>query len=173
MGLTCHCTGCSASARRGVRRSAMCRLGVRDSHACTPLSEFFEEGDRGISSRRPAAPTSATRRSFGGRRASVRFAACHVPQGRVAHGWACGSVRRAAAGVRVVESAHSGTATGGETASAPNGSDTGRTRTPDGDPIPPRSRPSAGPPLPAAAADESAHEGASETTNYNNLEKTI
>lgn len=132
MGLTRRCTGCTASARRGVRRSAMCRLGLLDLHACTPLFEFLGEGDRGISSSRPVAPTSATRRKSGGRRASVRFPKCHALQGMVAHGWVCGSVRRLAGGVRVVELTHPGTAIS-EPAAASQGSDAGRTRAPDGD----------------------------------------
>lgn len=133
MGLTCRCTDCTASARPAVRRGAMCRLGLRDSHACTPLFEFLGEGDRGISSSRPVAPTSAACRKSGGRRASVRFAACHVPQGKVAHAQPCGSVRWTEADLRVVEMAHPGTAIR-EPAAALHEPDAGRPPGPDGDP---------------------------------------
>jgi hypothetical protein len=133
MGLTCRCTGCTASARRGVRRRAMGRLGRLETHACTPLFKFLEEGDRGIRSGRPVAPTSAACGNSGGKRANVRFAACHVPQGKVAHGWACGSVRWVVADVRVVGMGHPAGAIR-DAAAAPHGSDAGRTRLTDGDP---------------------------------------
>jgi hypothetical protein len=170
MGLTCRCTECTASARPGVRRDAMCRLGLRDSHACTPLFEFLGEGDKGITSSRPVAPSSAARRISRGWRASVRFPKFHGLQGKVAHGWACGSVRRPAADMRVVELTHPGTAIS-EPAAAPHGSDAGRTRGPDGAPHAAQPPAVSGPLLPAAAADEAAHEEAGETTNYKIMEK--
>lgn len=134
MGLTCHRTGCSASARPGVRRGAMSRWGFRDSHACTPHFEFLGEGDRKASITPPVAPPSAARKSFRGWRASVRFPNCHAPQGKVAHGRECGNVRRPEAGVRVVELTHPGTAIR-EPAAATHGFDAGRASYPDYDPL--------------------------------------
>lgn len=151
MGLILRCTECSASARRGVRRGAMCRMEFRDSHACTPHFEFLGEGDRKTSITPPVAPPSAVRKSFRGWRASVRFPNCHGLQGMVAHTLLCGSVRQPADDVRAVEVAYPGTATR-EPVAATNESDTGRKRATDGDPhaasISAASAPLFRPPLP-------------------------
>lgn len=145
MGLILRCTGCTASARLGVRRGVMSRLGLRDSHACTPHFEFLGEGDRG-SVAVALWPLLLPRATI----LAGDVQACVSPRPMSPkERWRTAECAAACVGRQTaffLSSWPTGNAIR-EPAAASNGSDAGRTQLPDGDPHSARIPAVSGPPF--------------------------